>query len=58
MTEIRVYPGSKVENFLKRGFTNELVLKGVRNIDFAKDRAQGTDEIIISVVSQNGFVVA
>ena len=37
---------------------SEIVVKNIVNVEFAKDRAESSEEIILSVVSANGFVVA
>ena len=37
---------------------SEIVVKNVMNVEFAKDRSESREEIILSVVSANGFVVA
>ena len=59
MAEIRLNPETtNVKDFLAKGYMSEIILTNAMNADFVKDRTKSAKAIQISIVSQNGFVVA
>ena len=59
LTELTLNPSrSSIRSFLEPGRTTELILHDFINTDFAKDRSLSADEITLSIVSPNGYIIA
>lgn len=43
---------------MERGFLSEIIIKKAFNPEFVRDRSTSEELIVISIVSQNGFVAA